>query len=46
MKYMINARNMVVVYEGLHTYVGLAGKDMEAMAIGNGESVNNDKSNV
>lgn len=36
------ARNMVVMYEGLHTYGGLAGRDMQAMAVGIKESVQDD----
>lgn len=38
------ARNLVVVYEGMHTYGGMAGRDMDAIAQGIAESV--DENNI
>jgi tyrosine phenol-lyase len=38
-EFFINAKAQVVVYEGLHTYGGLAGRDMAALAQGIREAV-------
>ncbi len=36
------ARNLLVAFEGLHTYGGMAGRDMAAMAVGIGEAIEYD----
>jgi tyrosine phenol-lyase len=40
--FFLQAREMVVVYEGLHTYGGMSGRDMAALAQGIRESVATD----
>jgi len=37
-----DAANLAVIYEGLHTYGGMAGRDMEALATGIEESLQDD----
>jgi len=41
-KFFEKAKELVVVYEGLHTYGGMAGRDMEAVARGFREAAEND----
>ncbi len=39
----MDAKKLVVIYEGLHTYGGMAGRDMEAVARGLIEATDNDQ---
>jgi tyrosine phenol-lyase len=41
--FFVKAKAMVVEYEGLHTYGGMAGRDMEAVALGMREAVDTDE---
>ncbi len=36
------AQNLLVIFEGLHTYGGMSGRDMEAVAVGIDESLHDD----
>lgn len=41
-RFYVRAKEMVVIYEGLHTYGGMSGRDMAALAQGIRESVEDD----
>lgn len=41
--FFVEAKKQVVIYEGLHTYGGMAGRDMEAVARGFKEAAENDE---
>jgi tyrosine phenol-lyase len=40
--FFVDAKAQVVIYEGLHIYGGMSGRDMAALAQGIRESVGND----